>query len=93
MHEITGGDEELLAQLMVDLKASLSTSVELLRAASDQDWGACAHRLKGGALAMGAERIAALAASAEEDAPPSAGRRAQVMRDVDAAFADIFAGT
>lgn len=91
LREITGGDEELLAQLLADLKESLAVSVSMLREASDADWTARAHRLKGGALAIGADDLARIAARAEETGPPDAAGRSRTLREIDNAFADFFA--
>ncbi|EMD84286.1 Hpt domain-containing protein [Pacificimonas flava] len=91
LREITGGDEELLIQLLVDLKESLTVSVTMLREATDAEWTARAHRLKGGALAMGADDIARIAARAEETGPPDADGRSRTLCEIDKAFADFFA--
>ena len=90
LREIAGGDEELLSQLVSELSAALSTSIELLRGAvGDEEWRQRAHRLKGGALAIGCDRIAALAVHAE--AHPD-DRKTQLEK-IDRAFAEEFSGS
>ena len=87
LHEIAGGDEELIAELMAEFRAGLRKSIDLLQAAEGvKEWRDCAHRLKGGALAIGADRIAALAVSAEEQPE----RRAELLPEVEAAFREQF---
>ncbi|MBZ6378716.1 hypothetical protein B5C34_11455 [Pacificimonas flava] len=87
LREIAGDDEELLMQLLADLAQSLSKSIELLRnAESDDEVRQFAHRLKGGALGIGSERLAALAVSAERN--PHLLR--ELMAEIDAVFAEEF---
>lgn len=87
LREITGGDEELLQQLIADLAEGLSKSIELMRGArDDQEFREFAHRLKGGALAIGSDRIADLAKAAEADSS----RRAEWLAGIDEAFANEF---
>lgn len=87
LREVTGGDEELLQQLIADLCAGLSKSIELMRGAeTDHEFREFAHRLKGGALTIGSDSIATLAKEAEADVS----RREEWMASIDAAFAEEF---
>ncbi|MEE4351116.1 MAG: Hpt domain-containing protein [Pacificimonas sp.] len=87
LREIAGGDEELLRQLVADLASGLAKSIELMRnAEGDDQLRLFAHRLKGGALAIGSDRLAKLAAAAERD--PA--RRADLIVEIDETFAAEF---
>ncbi|MGB3723963.1 MAG: Hpt domain-containing protein [Pacificimonas sp.] len=66
LHDITGGDPVQMAALMKEFRAQLLVSIDALKAADEGDaWEAAAHRLKGGALAVGATELAKAAAKAE----------------------------
>ena len=89
LYEITGGDETLMMQLLSDLRVGILKSITLLKnAETDAEWCDCAHRLKGGALAVGSDRIAGIATRAELDQEP----RARLLQEIDAAFAEEFPG-
>ncbi|OYT72457.1 MAG: hypothetical protein CFK49_04905 [Armatimonadetes bacterium JP3_11] len=70
LHEITGGDEEFIAELLGDFLAqtpSLMSEIESAVAQGDADTlGKAAHTLKGSARAIGADEFAAIALVLEQ---------------------------
>ncbi|MGB7405814.1 MAG: hypothetical protein WA906_09000 [Pacificimonas sp.] len=68
LHEISGGDEAQYAALLAEFQeALLRTFKEVEAAETEADWRLSTHKLKGGALAIGAEKLAARASLAEEE--------------------------
>lgn len=70
LYEITGGDEEFIAELLGDFLAqtpSLIAAIESAIAQGDADTlGKAAHTLKGSARAIGADEFAAIALVLEQ---------------------------
>lgn len=70
LNEITGGDEEFIAELLSDFLAQtpgLINQIERAVAAGDgAALGAAAHALKGSARAIGADEFASIAAELEQ---------------------------
>ncbi len=89
LYDITGGDPAQMAILIEEFRAQLAVSIARLRNAEDDtQWQAFAHRLKGGALAVGAEKLAVAAADAEHGLEP----RDVCLAAIDAAFAEEMPG-
>lgn len=85
LQEITGGDPVQMAALAEEFRGHLQRSITALKTAAGEDeWAAMAHRLKGGALAVGATEVAALARQAEEGGIAD---RDSVLSRIDDAFA------
>ena len=87
LYDITGGDPVQMQALIREFRLAILRSIEDMKAtATEREWRDCAHRLKGGALAIGADHLAAIAADAESGAIP----RADCMKLIDEAFAAEF---
>ncbi|MBV7256691.1 Hpt domain-containing protein [Pacificimonas sp. WHA3] len=66
IYDIAGGDPAIMEKLLSEFRISIMKSVELLsKSTTPTEWCDRGHRLKGGALAIGAERLAAVAAKIE----------------------------
>lgn len=90
LRRYTLGEPNLEREVLQLFCEQLLRTLPLLdAAASDKDWRMVAHTLKGSGRAVGAWRLAAAAAAAEQVADQAAERRAGAVRDVEAAAREV----
>jgi HPt (histidine-containing phosphotransfer) domain-containing protein len=87
LRRYTLGDPGLELEILGLFAGQLPITIGALEhATTDKDWGMAAHTLKGSARAVGAWPLAALAEDAERlTTNPDAGRRAAILRRLEAA--------
>ena len=86
----TGGDRALADELLVLFEAQCARLMPVIRDGSAAERREAAHAMRGAALAIGATRVAALAAIFDDDGDrtPDAVRR--IGAELDSALADAF---